>query len=151
MEATACKRAFLSSWLFRPCFCFIGKHCSLIQKTVCTDLGKLVSFDNGLWIQWIIAGILSCSNLQGEMYKQLGQQGGAALCGRSLWRRILGAGKDRNNNMNLFCFSLVSVQTCFYLAVCRVDKLNCWVCLDGKSQGIISQTVQGLCNDTESL
>lgn len=29
--------------------------------------------------------------------------------------------------------------------------MNWWVCLDGKSQGIISQTVQGLCNDTESL
>lgn len=69
------------------------------------------------------------------MYKQLGEQGGVALCSTSLWSRILGgwSGSQYQHESFLF-FSGKCIHTCFYLVGCCIDKLNWWVCLVGEKK-----------------
>lgn len=124
----------------------------LIQRTVFTGLGKPGSLDNGLWIQWIIAGILSCSNLQGEMYKQLGGQEGTALCGGRLWSRILGcwSGSQYQHESFLF-FSGKCTHTCFYLVGYWVHKLNWWVWFYEKIVKVLYHKLCKGCITTASL
>ncbi|KYO22675.1 SAM domain-containing protein SAMSN-1 isoform A [Alligator mississippiensis] len=74
---------------------------------------------------------MSAINLQGEMYKQLGGQEGASLCGWNSLKQNFGA--SLQSKMNLFCFSLEGSMDSLYEPVQEHQESKDTMSIDSRS------------------